>query len=527
MAADLQPNSHCCDRKRVQYGIYTLLGRRMQSFKTVYFADYPCPPEGRSGLTVPFAATELRLFEAVSRLSSHAIRCAIGHQQFTEVQAAAARTGTTTSGYVKERLRTAINPSDLIGDGFDAAVQSTFVGGRGSPLHDWFPYLEGYSPAFVRTILAAHAPDAIKILDPFCGSGTTALTAASLGLRGTYCEVNPVCRQIIEAKANALRLPSSAKHRVAENLERLAETLAGQVDLSLPAAELRDAFGRAFGVRPFFSDDIFSEVLGLRTLLDGVRQDDTLLAELAEVAVLGCLVQNSLLVRRGDLRFRTEAELRRSKPNLLGDVVRRLRMIASDLLDVENVSGVVELATPDIRDLDPDRHGRFDAIVTSPPYLNGTNYFRNTKIELWFARHLRGKADLRSFRDAAITSGINDVTNSKTSARSLPSSARLKRTLGSLEASAYDQRIPKMVASYFAEMDEAAACLHRVSSPGTCVAIDLGDSCYGDVHVATDIILREFMIQRGFDFLDEVVLRERASRSGRGLRQTLQIFKAS
>jgi len=25
-----------------------------------------------------------------------------------------------------------------------------------------------------------------------------------------------------------------------------------------------------------------------------------------------------------------------------------------------------------------------DAVITSPPYLNGTNYLRNTKIELWF-----------------------------------------------------------------------------------------------------------------------------------------------
>ena len=34
---------------------------------------------------------------------------------------------------------------------------------------------------------------------------------------------------------------------------------------------------------------------------------------------------------------------------------------------------------------------------------------RNTKLELWFVKALKSKADLRSYRDAAITAGINDA----------------------------------------------------------------------------------------------------------------------
>lgn len=498
----------------------------VQRFKTIYFSDYPALEDGRTGLTVSFSEGDGRLFRAVAGMSSYAIRSAIGHQGFKTVQAAAEKAGTSPSGYIRDRLRQVVR-SDVADNGsFDAAIQSTFVGGKGSPLHDWFPYLEGYSPEFVRRILQTHASEAKTVLDPFCGSGTTALAAASAGLQGSYCEVNPVCRMVIQAKALALQLCTEDRRGVSRALQGLADDLQRAVRAASPATDLRESFTNTFGPRPFFSKSVFEDVLSLRAVIDGVGSDYREVALLAEVAVLGCLVGNSLLVRRGDLRFRTEAELDRYQPNIIHDVSLRLRMMASDLFDVGNATGSVRLATTDVRALDPRQHGNFDAIVTSPPYLNGTNYFRNTKIELWFTRNLRSKGELRAFRDAAITSGINDVTNTKTDARRVPANSRLTRSLNALEAAAYDQRIPKMVASYFAEMDEAAARLREVASRGACVAIDLGDSCYGNVHIETDLILRELLRDRGFKFLEEVVLRERVSRSGRGLRQTLQIFRA-
>jgi len=39
----------------------------------------------------------------------------------------------------------------------------------------------------------------------------------------------------------------------------------------------------------------------------------------------------------------------------------------------------------------------FDLILTSPPYLNGTNYFRNTKLELWITGFLENEAELGKF----------------------------------------------------------------------------------------------------------------------------------
>lgn len=60
-------------------------------------------------------------------------------------------------------------------------IQATYRGGAADPLHDWYPYLEGYSPDFVNNTLRTFAPAATRVLDPFAGTGTTPLTAASSG----------------------------------------------------------------------------------------------------------------------------------------------------------------------------------------------------------------------------------------------------------------------------------------------------------------------------------------------------------
>ena len=83
------------------------------------------------------------------------------------------------------------------------------------------------------------------------------------------------------------------------------------------------------------------------------------------------------------------------------------------------------------------------------------NYIRNTKLELWFVRALKSKSDLRSYRDAAITAGINDVRGTKA-----PVSSEAARALiADLEKNAYDSRIPRMVSSYLDGMSRVFAGL--------------------------------------------------------------------
>ncbi|MHC2415871.1 DNA modification methylase [Bradyrhizobium diazoefficiens] len=500
-----------------------------QLAKTVYFQDYPRSTTGRSGLTVPFPEPLHDTYEQVSHLSSYTIRDLIGYERFVDLERDAAQKSVSTATFLRDlllkrlKLTGPAEPQD-----FRHALQATFQGGKGSPLHEWYPYLEGYSPDFVNSIIDNYAPKAETILDPFCGSGTTALIAALRGRKGFYAEVNPMCRFVIEAKLAALRLPRQQLESIASELEAYADRIEEKLSKSKPNANLKSAFGSAFGSVDFFDAETYQLVLQTRTWLDSIAAKNAELGRFALVAVLRSLVPGSLLVRRGDLRFKTEAELKRAPPQFIKEFRQSLRRVASDLHDVPSAEGTSRLVCSDARTLSQNLSQPIDAIVTSPPYLNGTNYFRNTKIELWFMRELATKGDLRALRDAAITSGINDVTVRKSNDTSLfELSPRLESVLEQFAGNTYDQRIPMMVKAYFAEMATVLKNFREVVSDSGTIAIDLGDSCYGSVWVPTDTILAEMLEANGFRQLDRVTLRERQSRDGRKLSQTLQVFRRS
>lgn len=499
----------------------------MQLTKTVYFRDYPSFGHKKSGLTVSFPDKDAKLHGYVERLSSYSVRRIIGYDLFSELDAAAIKAGSPVAAYVRMLLAKGIN-GNLQDFSLDrkAGLQATFSGGKGSPLHDWFPYLEGYSPDFVGSIISEFAPAAETILDPFCGSGTTALVAALKGRRGFYTEVNPVCQYVIAAKASALSMSGSKRHSLSSQLLEIGDGLSALLKKSRPDIALRSAYEMAFSGRPSFDNAAFDLILRARTLADRLGAENAALGVLFTVAVLRSLVPGSLLIRRGDLRFRTDEELARERPCFVMALKNSLHIIASDLDDCETASGTVQFVGSDARQLAAELKSPVDAIITSPPYLNGTNYFRNTKLELWFLRQLTCKSQLRLYRDAAITSGINDVTVRKSrgnGASALP--ALLADTIKALEDNAYDQRIPMMVEAYFREMSMVIQNLSKVSHRDTTVAIDLGDSCYGDIWVPTHDIICDLMAQHGFDRSELVVLRERQSRGGSRLSQTLQVFK--
>jgi hypothetical protein len=87
------------------------------------------------------------------------------------------------------------------------AVGSLVVGGGNDerPIHGWFKFKESYDAGLLPTLLS-HFPSSaggLRILDPFCGVGTTILAAQKLDVPGTSAlgiEHNPFIRFVAEAK---------------------------------------------------------------------------------------------------------------------------------------------------------------------------------------------------------------------------------------------------------------------------------------------------------------------------------------
>lgn len=400
-----------------------------------------------------------------------------------------------------------------------AGKNATHSAGKGERFHDWFSYLEGFSSSFVRSVRSKYMPESKMILEPFAGIGTTPIHLSELGVDCAYCEVNPVLQHLVGTKTAVLALRPVERAALSAELTRLSAKLETSCR-RYSDRKLRKSFEAAFGTSRFFDPPIFEKTLSLKSLNRRLESQAPLLGAVFSIAVYSSLLEGSLLKRAGDVRYKTPKELARGTPDIYDLVRRKLLLIAHDLLFTEQSQVLPRLVCGDAKQLGRFPSLKADGVITSPPYLNGTNYFRNTRLELWYLEHITASNTLRDYRDAAITSGINDVVLSK-QINVLP---EVESVYSTLTKCAYDVRIPKMVSDYFSDMQSVLLGLKRHSRPGAMVCIDIGDSIYSGVHVATHEILVRIAERIGFDFVEQQVLRERLSYNKQRLTQRLLVL---
>lgn len=503
-----------------------------QKFKAIYFPDYKTNNPNAKGLVLAFGERNQDLYKTIAPLSSHEVRELIGTNSFTELEKSATQEGLPINTYCVWRIKKAVEISTnslfanpILADRTGREIKPihvTFRGGQKNPLHNWYSFLEGYSPEFVEHILNNFAPQATTIYDPFAGTGVTSIVAAKRGLSALYSEVNPLLQFLVKTKIDASLLPIRQRNKILINLKTLASDLEKLIRDSKPDNELASTYSVSFGKSKFFDDSTFDLVLRVRTLVDEVSYTNQLSADLLQVAVLNALIPSSLLKRAGDVRYRTPKELKQ-KADFVDTAQRNLLNIINDIEMAEALPARPILLTEDARETENLPQLKIDAVITSPPYLNGTNYFRNTKVELWFLRSLKTPSDLSGFRKSAVTAGINDVSQ-KSPNKFI--THEISQVVKLLSAKSYDKRIPKMVWDYFQDMEEIFNGLKKHLSENAIIAIDIGDSIYGGVKVPTDELLIGVLEKLGYRAKEQVTLRKRMSRSGEVLKQVLLIFES-
>lgn len=504
-----------------------------QNFKAVYFPDFPAESSKQKSLTLAFGSKTAKLYEAVQDLSSEEIRLLLKAENYHDIITAAKNEDLPINTYCLRRLKQTVGQIkgrqlQFSFPGFQDQrqlfdpVAVTFKGGAKEPFVRWYPYLQGYSPQFVEAILEKYAPDSKRILDPFSGTGTTIFKASQLNKKSYFCEINPVLQFVTLTKIKVRLLSKTDRKKLAKDLLNAKQTLNSLNDY-LADHRLHDYYQKTFGNSQFFEKDVYRQVLKLRTWADEIALENPLVADLGTIAVLSALVPASRMKRAGDLRYKTAKEMQQPTPSLLEEISHNLFQMSRDIhTDVNGLRAESLLLAENVHSLAHIPYTEIDAVITSPPYVNGTNYFRNTKIELWFLRCLTEKSDLSRFRSEAITAGINDVTIAKSTVKNHP---EVEKIVSILEEHAYDSRIPRMIASYFSEVTNAFQGIRNHLVKGATVAIDIGDSCYGGINVPVDNLLSFCLQDLGFVQHDSVHLRQRRSKSGMLLHQSLLVFK--
>lgn len=384
----------------------------------------------------------------------------------------------------------------------------TFSLNKTEPIHRWYSYVEGYSSCLIaeelKTLLALK-PNIETIYDPFCGTGTTALVASTYGINSLYSESNPFMQTVIETKINEVQKLDD----VATSM--LIEYLALVNDMKI------EKYASWNGFEKFFGERQLSELLTIKNLI--FQEDNESVKRILALALSAVVVKVSKMTRRGDLRYATEKEYR--EENVLECFTDKLNEM---IFDIQHHRTIVKCGTTKVSDdaRDNDYVDTFDCVITSPPYLNGTNYIRNTKLELKLNDFITSENDLPDFHSKGIVAGINNVSKRTAIDTILPV---VEPYLEQLQPVAYDERIPKMVAGYFRDMDMVIQKLSRSIKAGGLFTMDIGDSQFAGVHIPTHLILSDICAQHGFILYDEEILRERRSKNGMVLTQRLLRYR--
>ncbi|MCM1440550.1 MAG: site-specific DNA-methyltransferase [Roseburia sp.] len=224
------------------------------------------------------------------------------------------------------------------------------------------------------------------------------------------------------------------------------------------------------------------------------------------------------MIRQGDLRYAKSGE--KTVDDVITLYVNKLDEIIDDIdSNSPTILSPVKCLNDDARLI--NEHNLVDCVITSPPYLNGTNYIRNTKLELKLFDYIQTEDDLPLFHSKGIIAGINNVSK-RNAITSYPSC--IQCYLDKLIPVAYDSRIPTMVKGYFHDMDIVIKKLSNLIKDGGKFIMDIGDSQFAGVHIPTHKILTQICASYGFELYDEEILRERRSKNGMVLTQRLLKF---
>ncbi|WP_086606453.1 TRM11 family SAM-dependent methyltransferase [Erythrobacter donghaensis] len=224
-----------------------------------------------------------------------------------------------------------------------------------------------------------------RLLDPFCGSGTTLVEAAHRGIEALGTDLNPLAVFISNAKLGALKLSPADLRRTLQRLCAEARKVEAQEDAGV----------RLDYLSAWFEDEPLRQIEALRVCIE---------AEIADfrpffLVIASNLLRDFSLQNPADLRIRRRVSANQTEHFV--DAFMRSAEVAIDRLEAAlailgSVDPIGRALVCDNRFIDSAvPKVRFDGAITSPPYATALPYIDTQRLSLvWLG--LLSPSEIRS-----------------------------------------------------------------------------------------------------------------------------------
>ena len=401
-------------------------------------------------------------------------------------------------------------------------------------LHSWLKYKEGFSANLVNILLdemGAVAGDCV--MDPFMGSGTTALVCQMRGINSIGYDVMPISAVSIKAKSAVMRYDINEIRSLIEDVRNLNVPVdycksTPYITITLNAYPKENEHFLAY-IHDWNEQSLYSpEAKNLLTLCV-INSLERCSYTIKSGQYLGwdCRSQkvqdaNKARATKGQKllpeKF-TRAEICDSKETILDElthVLADIELIQKNAIDsvgaeIDFVPESVLYALPLLEE------NKLKGVITSPPYCNRYDYTRTYALELVYLGI--GEEEIKQMRQELLSCTVESkskIDELKDFYYSIGKSERFTYIYDTIkENKAFSEvmaalvkrkengdlnnnGVIRMVEGYFTELAFIYAELYRVCKPGAMVAFVNDNVRYGGEVIPVDFLSCSFAEQFGF-----------------------------
>lgn len=373
--------------------------------------------------------------------------------------------------------------------------------------HGWLRLTPAYSLKMVEELIVGHK-QARRIFDPFCGTGTTALSAAYHGHEGVTTDINPFLVWLAQAKT---------AHYAPSQIAATRDACVSALDLvrhqsiePVPAPPI-------YNIERWWNLKALDFLRLLRAAIPEVTKEFSAERTLLLIAFCRSLIKlSNAAFNHQSMSFKNNSQ------SGIGPDIDMACAFSKDVRFVlsgagQNPVGEGHIFFGDARNPAGVVEGRFDLVITSPPYANRMSYIRELRPYMYWLGFLINGRDAGELDWTAI-GGTWGIATSRLTDWERPidylKSQHLAEALDKISHA--DNKngavLANYVAKYFDDMWAHFRCLTPVLASGAELHYIVGNSTFYGTLISTERLYAEMLIELGFDEVECHEIRKRNSK---------------